>query len=203
MRNKKKDKILEFFSSYSHEILADAGDLIPGNLRNWFVLPYMEEPEKDPEFAMYFSEHIESMLRTTLHNFLSAVLASAPHPKLLILEKWFRSEAQQEMRSQLNQSRRTIECLVSKIESTNARLHILRSLIHDLVAYIDKSETPDITITTSTNDVGLLEDVDKVIDAEISVEAESKRAAKGKYVSHVLMPSSFSIFGHPKVGWWL
>jgi hypothetical protein len=42
--------------------LADAGDLIPGNLRNWFVLPYMEEPEKDPEFAMYFSEHEEPIL---------------------------------------------------------------------------------------------------------------------------------------------
>jgi hypothetical protein len=50
-RASRKDKISDLFSAFSHEFLAESGSTIEGNLRAWFVLPYIEEPEKDPEFA--------------------------------------------------------------------------------------------------------------------------------------------------------
>jgi len=117
---------------YSHEILADTGASIPGHLRSWFVLPYLEEPEKDPEFAAYFTSAWSDMLKTTLQNFLSVVLSSAPPPKLLLLEKWFRSEAQQEIRAELKLSAKKIDSLIHRVEEQESRLNRLREVIKDL-----------------------------------------------------------------------
>ena len=113
-KTKSKEKITEFFSMYSHEILAESADYIPGNLRAWFVLPYLDEPEKDVEFTVFFSPKWVDMLKITLHNFLSIVLSTAPPPKLIILERWFRSDAQQETRIQLKRSSQQIECLLAR-----------------------------------------------------------------------------------------
>jgi WD repeat-containing protein 91 len=95
VKSQRKDKVDEFFSMYSHEILAESGRSIPGNLRGWFVLPYMDAPQEDPEFAIYFKQTWTDSVKVTMNNFLSIVLRTAPPPKLLLLERWFRSEAQQ------------------------------------------------------------------------------------------------------------
>jgi hypothetical protein len=113
-KTKNKDKITEFFSIYSHEILAESTDFIPGNLRGWFVLPYMEEPDKDVEFQVCFTPKWAEMLKITLHNFLSMVMSSASPPKLIILERWFRSEGQQEMREQLRKSAKQINIVLQR-----------------------------------------------------------------------------------------
>lgn len=129
VKTKNKDKVTEFFGTYSHEILAEAGTLIPGNLRGWFVLPYMDEPDKDAEFSAYFAQRWSDLLKVTLHNFLSVVMSSAPAPKLLLLEKWFRSEAQQEIRSQLKQASKKIDSLITRIEQQEDRLQSLRETV--------------------------------------------------------------------------
>ncbi len=151
VKSKNRDKLTEFFSLYSHEILAEAGNHIPGNLRNWFVLPYMEEPDKDPEFSVYFSPRWSELLKITLHNFLSVVLSSAPPPKLLLLEKWFRSEAQQEMRSQLKISSKKISCLVRRIEKYEERLQDLREVLRLLVHQLHKANVSSIQPKSSSN----------------------------------------------------
>lgn len=135
---KSKDKVGEFFSMYSHEILADNGNYIPGNLRGWFVLPFMDDPDKDHEFAVYFSSRWAELLKITLHNFLSVVFSTAPAPKLLVLEKWYRSEAQQEIRSQLRLSARKIDALVDRIEKYEIRLQSMREVVKNLVGYLHK-----------------------------------------------------------------
>jgi len=132
VKSKHRSRINDFFSMYSHEILADTGASIPGHLRSWFVLPYLEEPEKDPEFAAYFTSAWSDMLKTTLQNFLSVVLSSAPPPKLLLLEKWFRSEAQQEIRAELKLSAKKIDSLIHRVEEQESRLNRLREVIKDL-----------------------------------------------------------------------
>lgn len=77
-----KEKITEFFNKYSHEIISDSGDSASSGLRSWYVLPYMEEPEKDPEFNVYFTSKWSDMLRVALNNFLSTILLNAPLPKV-------------------------------------------------------------------------------------------------------------------------
>lgn len=148
IKTKNKDKVTEFFAAYSHEILAEAGNFIPGNLRNWFVLPYMDEPEKDAEFSAYFAQRWADLLKNTLHNFLSVVLSSAPPPKLLLLEKWFRSEAQQEIRSQLKQAAKKIDALIGRIEQQEDRMQSLRETVKILATLLYQA------ITTQGTGVG-------------------------------------------------
>lgn len=81
IKKNNKEKIAEFFGKYSHEIISESGDSATG-LRSWYVLPYMEEPEKDPEFSVYFTTKWSDMLRVTLNNFLSTILLNAPPPKV-------------------------------------------------------------------------------------------------------------------------
>jgi len=138
-KTKNKERITEFFSSYSHEILAEGGNNVAGTLRTWFVLPYLEEPDKDNDFAVYFSQRWVDLLRITLHNFLSVVLSSAPPPKLLLLEKWYRSEAQQEMRSQFLALGKRIEKLTARCDRYEERIQSLQDALRTVCSLLHKS----------------------------------------------------------------
>eukprot|EP01039_Chlorochromonas_danica_P011045 gene11045-12301_t len=149
IKSKNRDRVTEFFTSYSHEILADqttsngaansAGGGGGSSLRNWFVLPYLEEPEKDPEFSIYFSSRWAELLRITLQNFLSIVLASAPPPRLLMLEKWYRSEGQQEIRSRCLSMSKEIDLLRKQCEKYEERLERYQEIIKQMATFCYKS----------------------------------------------------------------
>lgn len=139
LKNKSKDKILEFFQHYSYEILSESSPLTSGNLRHWYTLPYVEEPEKDPEFSVYFSTRWMELLRITLHNFLTIVFASSSPPKLLLLEKWFRTEKQLELRSQLKLLNEKVDLIMNRFEKYEDRLQNLREVIRILVNYIQNN----------------------------------------------------------------
>jgi hypothetical protein len=141
-KKKNHEKILEFFKKYSHEIISDSGESVTG-LRSWYVLPYMEEPEKDPEFSVYFTTRWSDMLRVTLNNFLSTILLNAPPPKLMLLEKWFRSEAQQEVRVQLRQASDNVDHLLTRLKSYEDRLAILRGVVKDLAIFVHHRGSSD------------------------------------------------------------
>jgi hypothetical protein len=169
VKSKNRDKLGEFFSMYSHEILAENGNYIPGNLRGWFVLPYMDEPEKDGEFSVYFSNRWAELLRITLQNFLSVVLSTAPAPKLLILEKWFRSEAQQEIRTQLKLSAKKIDALIDRIETYEVRLQALRDAVKSLVGYLHK-------VNVSGSGLGSKPTGGSLFETDEDVEGQRERA---------------------------
>lgn len=139
VKTKNKDRVTEFFSLYSHEILAEGGSNVAGTLRNWFVLPYMDEPDKDGDFAVYFSQRWVDLLKVTLHNFLTVVLSSAPPPKLLLLEKWYRSEAQQEMRTQFSLLTKKIEKLTTRCDRYEERLQTLRESLRTVCSLLHKT----------------------------------------------------------------
>eukprot|EP01040_Poterioochromonas_malhamensis_P000496 gene496-529_t len=139
LKNKSKEKILEFFQHYSYEILSESSPLTSGNLRHWYTLPYVEEPEKDPEFSVYFSTRWMELLRITLHNFLTIVFASSSPPKLLLLEKWFRTEKQLELRSQLKLLNEKVDLIMNRFEKYEDRLQNLREVIRILVNYIQNN----------------------------------------------------------------
>lgn len=140
VKSRNPSKVTDFFSAYSHEILADSP------LRAWYVLPYLEEPDKDGDFAVYFSSRWAELLKITLHNFLSVVLSTAPPPKLLLLEKWYRSEAQQEMRSQFGVLGKKIDRLSKACEAYEERLHTVREGLKLVVSLLHKN-----TLTAKTN----------------------------------------------------
>ena len=162
-RNNAKDKINEFFKYYSHEILVADG--ISRNLRPWFVLPYVEKPDDDSEFAIYFTAQWSQDLRMTLTNFISTVLRSAPPPKLLLLERWFRSESQQEIRSQLKLSMQKMDIFVNRLEKNEDRLAKLRDVVKELVSLLLKTQKLEVL---SARTAGSL------FDNESSNEASAK-----------------------------
>jgi len=175
VKNKSKDRVLEFFTNFSFEILAESANTIPGNLRGWFVLPYIEEPEKDPEFSIYFSQKWSELLKITLHNFLSIVISSAPPPKLLQLEKWFRSESQQDLLFQLRISTAKIDYLVDRIDRYEDRLQYLREVIRGLVncllkAYQSQPHTSSNIFLSSTES--------KIVDVAMTVSRITAECAR-------------------------
>lgn len=157
IKQRSKDRITEFFSMYSHEILSESGDTIAGSLREWFVLPYLDEPEKDAAFTVYFSSKWSDALRLTLTNFLSIVLSSSPPPKLLLLERWFRAEAQQELRTQLKLSSLKVDTLLTKLESNGERVSKLINVIKDLVIHFQKSTIEGRRSSATSVNAGLFE----------------------------------------------
>lgn len=130
VKAKNKAKISEFFATFSHEILSPTCEL---DLRRWYVLPYLENPDADKEFAVYFTPRWLDNLRTVLFNYISLVLRSAPPPRLLLLERWFRSETQLEVRTALESARGKIEACGDVIDSLQDRIANLHSVLSELV----------------------------------------------------------------------
>jgi len=168
IKQKNKDKTKEFFTSYSYEILSESSETF-GNLRGWYALPYIEDPEKDKEFAIYFTTKWIDSLKLTCHNFLSLVLHTAPLPKLLLLDRWFRSEAQQELRSQLDLSAHKINTLISKLEQNEERLCSLHDVINTLVTHVQKATISSSSSTQRTSNIGLFETDEEAEKKKIKV----------------------------------
>lgn len=151
VKTKEKEKIVEFFQMYSHEILQESG---ARSLRSWYILPYIDQPHEDKEFSSYFTTKWIDGLRLSLNNFLTIVLSTAPPPKLLLLERWYRSEAQQEIRSQLKQSFQKVDILVDRLETNEKRLIALHEVVKELVAHVMKASVGGL----SRGSVGLFDD---------------------------------------------
>ena len=133
VKAKNKAKLSEFFSTFSHEILSSNCEL---DLRKWYVIPYLENPDSDKEFAVYFTPRWLDNLRTVLFNYISTVLRSAPPPRLLLLERWFRSETQFEIRTALESSTAKIEACGDVIESLYERIATLHGALADLMHFV-------------------------------------------------------------------
>lgn len=128
-----------------------------------YVLPFIESPQDDQEFSPYFSQKWIDTLKITLHNFLSVVLSTAPLPKLILLERWFKSEAQQQMRLQLKQSFQRVNVLIQRLDKNEERLMALRDAVKDLTTHLIKATLGGLSHLS----VGLFEEND--------AETESKR----------------------------
>jgi hypothetical protein len=150
VKTKEKEKVVEFFQMYSHEILTESGIR---SLRGWYILPYVDHPADDGDFSIYFTQKWIDDLRLSLGNFLSTVLASSPPPKLLLLERWYRAEAQQEIRQQLKHSFEKVTLLVDRLEKNEERIAYLHEVIKELSSHLTKAMTGGL----SRQKVGLFE----------------------------------------------
>lgn len=152
-RNEKK-KMDEFFKSFSHEIIASSGNSAQ-QLRSWYAIPYMTDPDKDPEFGPYFNKKWSDMLRTTLHNFLSTILLNTPSPKLILLERWFRSDAQEEIRRHLRELRNKLSEHLHRENVYEDRIVTLQGAIKDLVKHIHALNMKAVSLPGTSSDSSL------------------------------------------------
>ena len=136
----------------------------------------MNEPDKDPEFGPYFSKKWSDMLRITLHNFLSTILFNTPSPKvrfcrtilvsdrdldavyssgfhfvlyfcqLLMLERWFRSDSQEDIRRHLKEARDKLSEHLHRENIYEDRLVTLQGALKDLVKHIHSLNMKELSL---------------------------------------------------------
>ncbi|WIA14831.1 hypothetical protein OEZ85_001550 [Tetradesmus obliquus] len=91
------DKVAEFFKLYGPQLLSSSsnsssragwtgggedGSGAP-DWRDWFVLSYLQHPEREPRFQVYFSPEWLSLLEASFRNFLAGVMRCLPLPAVL------------------------------------------------------------------------------------------------------------------------
>ena len=129
-------RITNFFSMYSHEILSRDSMSPSSSLRSWYALPYMESPEKDAEFSPYFAPNFREVLVGNLSNYLSIIICAAPPPKLLLIERWFRAEQQQDLRRQVKESMADASALRKRVSQLEATLQSYQNMVMEVTAFV-------------------------------------------------------------------
>ena len=109
------------------------------SFRGWYVLPYMEQPERDPDFAPYFTPAFGEILRNGIQNYLSMVLRTCAPPKLLLMEKWFRSEKQKQSRDQLKNVLKREENLRVELKKKTTEVRKLQETIRNMLIFMRSS----------------------------------------------------------------
>lgn len=72
----KTDKVMEFLTKMTSEIQGYS------EWRDWFMLPYVNRPEENPLFSVYFSRQWQDTFLASLHNFLATIFQCLPQPTL-------------------------------------------------------------------------------------------------------------------------
>lgn len=79
--NGKADKLNEFFSRLAPELQGQ------GEWKDWFLIPFLKNPEESPTFAVHFTRQWQDTLLVSLHNFLATIFQVMPLPTLASLEQ--------------------------------------------------------------------------------------------------------------------
>lgn len=79
--NNKPDKVIDFFLKMTPELQSQS------DWKDWFVLPYIKNPEENSTFAQHFTKHWQDTLLVSLHNFLASVFQYMPTPALIHFEE--------------------------------------------------------------------------------------------------------------------
>ncbi|XP_060529884.1 WD repeat-containing protein 91 [Cylas formicarius] len=79
--NNKPDKVVDFFLKLTPELQNQ------NEWKDWFVLPYVKNPEENQTFALHFTKQWQDTLLVSLHNFLASVFQHMPVPTLLQFEE--------------------------------------------------------------------------------------------------------------------
>ncbi|KAG8223849.1 hypothetical protein J437_LFUL007870 [Ladona fulva] len=101
--NGKQDKLTEFFSKMTTELLTQA------EWKEWFMLPYIKNPEENPAFTVHFTRQWQDTMLASLHNFLSIIFQCMPQPTL----------------ASFGEDAATIKCLQEENEVLRTRLALL------------------------------------------------------------------------------
>ncbi|KAJ1525458.1 hypothetical protein ONE63_010268 [Megalurothrips usitatus] len=79
--NGKTDKLNEFFTRLAPDLQGQ------GEWKDWFLIPFLKNPEESPTFAVHFTRQWQDTLMVSLHNFLATIFQVMPLPTLASLEQ--------------------------------------------------------------------------------------------------------------------
>jgi hypothetical protein len=106
---------------------------------DWFALPHLPDPRRNPLFAVYFTSRWQAQLRLSLTNFLSIIFRATPPPKLLLLEKWHRAVTQQRLRRGLVLQCRRVSSVRRQLGSHETNLAALLTATRNIIEHLHQS----------------------------------------------------------------
>ncbi|KAF4322215.1 hypothetical protein BBO99_00002818 [Phytophthora kernoviae] len=135
-----REKAAEFFQLHADKLNASvaAARGSSDSWSRWFILPYIEHPESDSYFQVFFGQPWLGAFVTSFRNFLSLVFRSLPLPKLLAFQLARLEEPTLKLRLKVSQSEATRLRLynteattkIKKLEEAGRQLHsILRVMV--------------------------------------------------------------------------
>ncbi|XP_017778951.1 PREDICTED: WD repeat-containing protein 91 [Nicrophorus vespilloides] len=79
--NNKPEKVTEFFTKLTPELQNQS------EWKEWFMLPYIKNPEENPTFSLHFTKQWQDTLLVSLNNFLASIFQYMPTPTLMRFEE--------------------------------------------------------------------------------------------------------------------
>ncbi|CAH2042614.1 unnamed protein product, partial [Iphiclides podalirius] len=76
----KNEKVSEFLSKMLPELQGQ------NEWKDWFMLPYIQKPEENPSFSLYYTRAWQDSVLVSLHNLLATVFQCMPQPTLTSYE---------------------------------------------------------------------------------------------------------------------
>ncbi|XP_078431742.1 uncharacterized protein LOC144703455 isoform X2 [Wolffia australiana] len=122
LQSGRADKVIEFFGAHGDNLLQRRDDWSP-----WFAIPYLKNPNLDPQFRVYFSREWLDALRISFRNFLSAILNGARIPGLLKIST--EKNAVKHLKNDIKQMNTKLSQLQALLEEKDAELSLMRSIV--------------------------------------------------------------------------
>ncbi|XP_022739069.1 WD repeat-containing protein 91 homolog isoform X1 [Durio zibethinus] len=119
LQSGRKDKVVEFFGMNGNDLLLKSYDWTP-----WFAIPYLKNPNMDPQFRVYFSKEWYEALRLSVRNFFSEVFNGTRLPALL----------------KISSEKNTISRLKRDNKHLSLKLSQLQALLEDKEAQLGQSK---------------------------------------------------------------
>lgn len=149
-----REKAAEFFQVHADKLNASvaAAGVSSDSWSRWFILPYIEHPETDAYFQVFFGQPWLEAFVTSFRNFLSLVFRNLPLPKILAFQLARLEEPTLKLRLKVSQSEATrlrlynseATAKIKKLEEAGRQLHsILRMMVqHSFMEHFAASTAP-------------------------------------------------------------
>ncbi|XP_050253244.1 uncharacterized protein LOC126699456 isoform X2 [Quercus robur] len=113
----RRDKVVDLFEMNGNEFLQRGKDWTA-----WFAIPYIKNPNLDPEFRIYFSKEWYEALRLSVRNFFSEIFNGTRLPALL----------------KISAAKNTANRLRKDIKQLNIKLSQLQALLEEKEAQLGR-----------------------------------------------------------------
>lgn len=139
LQSGRQDKVVEFFRENGDYMLQKREDWTP-----WFVIPYLKNPNLDPQFRVYFSKDWFDALLLSMRNFLSKIFNGSRIPALL----------------KISTEKNTVKRLKNDIKQLNHKLSQLQALLEAKEAEIAHLRRAASSVSSSSvQDKGSMSDM--------------------------------------------
>ncbi|KAK2404512.1 WD repeat-containing protein [Trifolium repens] len=128
LQSNRRDKVVEFFTVHGPDLLQSSQD----DWTQWFAIPYVKNPQLDPEFRIFFSKEWYQALHLSVRNFFSEIFNATRLPALLKIS------------SEMNAT----NVLKSDIVHLNIKLSELQALLNEKEAQLRRFRSMEGSISS-------------------------------------------------------